>query len=148
MQMKPEDQYRIKELENRITNGELAAMFDYACFYQNRFPDQITPDIADKIIAYYTACMDNGDLTAALNLGTMYYVGEYVRQDYQKAIALYEKATASDVYETQVRAWCNLGYCYYYGRDIPVDNENRFHNARAIYGIGKKNCIGFLRCKE
>ena len=145
MQMKQEDQYRIKELENRIANGELAAMFDYACLYQNQFPEYITPAIADKIVAYYTACMENGDLTAALNLGAMYYVGEHIKQDYQKAIALYEKATASETLETQVRAWCNLGYCYYYGRDIPVDNERAFNcymraallrDANALYKIG------------
>ena len=66
-------------------------------------------------------------MTAAINLGAMYYGGEHIQRDYKKAIELYERATQSDDYGTKVRAWCNLGYCYYYGRDIPVDDEKAFN---------------------
>lgn len=64
--------------------------------------------------------MEAGNLTAALNLGALYYEGNFIERDFKKAIHLYELATESDDNETRVRAWCNLGYCYYYGRDISV----------------------------
>ncbi len=145
MKMSQEIKYKFKELENRIKNGELDAMFEYAGLYQDSFPDSITPAIADKMVSYYTACMDAGNMTAALNLGAMYYGGEHIQQNYRKAIRYYEMATTSDDYGTQVRAWCNLGYCYYYGRDIPVDDEKAFNcymhavllrDANALYKVG------------
>ena len=40
-------------------------------------------------------------------------------KDYEKAISLYEKSASLG----NVTALSNLGYCYYYGRSIPVDKE-------------------------
>ena len=101
--------------------------------------------------------MKAGNLTAALNLGAMYYGGEFIPRDFRKAIKYYEQATESDDYETQIRAWNNLGYCYYYGRDIPVDDEKAFncymraavqHDANALYKIGDMYRYGRYVAKE
>lgn len=43
----------------------------------------------------------------------------YNAKDYEKAISLYEKSASLG----NVTALSNLGYCYYYGRSIPVDKE-------------------------
>ena len=145
MKIQKEEAFRIKALEKRIKNGELEAMFDYAQLYLTRYPEEITDEIAGRIVKYYEACMEAGDLAAALNLGAMYYGGEFVPHDFKKAKELYERATQSEDYETQVRAWCNLGYCYYYGRDMDVDNEKAFNcymhaalmrDSNALYKIG------------
>lgn len=43
----------------------------------------------------------------------------YQAGDYETAVAYYKKAAAAG----NVTALSNLGYCYYYGRSIPVDKE-------------------------
>lgn len=145
MKLTQEENFRIKVLEEQIQDGDLEAMFDYAQLYINRFPEEVTDEIAQKIVNYYEICMNVGNLTAALNLGAMYYSGEFIPRDFKKAKELYEQATKSDDYETQVRAWCNLGYCYYYGRDMEVDDEKAFNcymraallrDANALYKVG------------
>ncbi|MGO2758855.1 tetratricopeptide repeat protein [Psychrobacter sp.] len=51
---------------------------------------------------------------AKYNLGTMYYGGEGVRQDYQKALELYQLAAN----QGDVDAQYNLGYMYDNGKGI------------------------------
>ena len=145
MKMSKEDKYKVKILEKRIGDGDLEAMMEYAQMFQCRFQEEVTDDIARKMVKCYEACMEAGNLTAALNLGAMYYSGEFISRDFKKAILYYEKATESDDDDTALRAWSNLGYCYYYGRDIPVDDEKAFncymraaiqHDANALYKIG------------
>lgn len=145
MKMTKKDRYRIKILEKRIADGDLESMMEYAQRYQCNYPEEVTPEIAQKIVRCYETCLEAGDLTAALNLGAMYYEGEFIPRDFRKAIKYYEQATESDDEKTQEWAWNNLGYCYYYGRDIPVDDEKAFNcymraaiqrNANALYKIG------------
>ena len=145
MKMTKKDKYRIKVLEKRIADGDLEAMMEYAELYQGKYREEVTPDIAQKMVKCYKTCIEAGDLTAALSLGAMYYGGEFIPRDFKKAIKYYEQATESDDEETQLWAWTNLGYCYYYGRDIPVDDEKAFNcymraaiqkNANALYKIG------------
>ena len=145
MKMSTNDKYRIKVLEKRIADSDLEAMMEYAELYLCKFPEEVTPAIAQKMVKCYEICMDAGNLTAALNLGAMYYEGNFIPRNFRKAIKYYEKATQSDDEETQIRAWSNLGYCYYYGRDIPVDDEKAFNcymraavqrDANALYKIG------------
>lgn len=143
--MSVDDKYRIAVLEKRIANDDLDAMMEYAQLYQIKFPEEVTPAIAQKMVKCYETCMNAGNLTAALNLGAMYYGGEFIPRNFRKAIKFYEQAAQSDDEETQLRAWTNLGYCYYYGRDIPVDDEKAFNcymraaiqrDANALYKVG------------
>ena len=69
----------------------------------------------------------------------------------------YEQATQSDDEDIQIRAWSNLGYCYYYGRDIPVDDEKAFNcymraavqrDANALYKIGDMYRYGRYVAKD
>ena len=145
MKTSKKDKYRIKVLEKRIADGDLESMMEYAQLYHCKFPEEVTPAIAQKIVKCYETCLEAGDLTAALNLGAMYYEGNFIPRDFKKAIKYFEQATESDDEEIQIRAWNNLGYCYYYGRDIPVDDEKAFNcymraaiqrDANALYKIG------------
>lgn len=157
MKMSKTDKYHIKVLEKRIADGDLDAMMEYAQSYHCRFPEYVTPEIAQKIVRCYETCLDAGNLTAALNLGAMYYEGNFIPRDFRKAIKYYEQATESDDDETQIRAWNNLGYCYYYGRDIPVDDEKAFNcymraavqrDANALYKIGDMYRYGRYVAKD
>ena len=55
---------------------------------------------------------DHGDFEALNYIGTMYYSGRILEQDYFKAKELYEKASK----EGSTQALINLGYIYYYAR--------------------------------
>lgn len=157
MRLSRKGKFRIKILEKRIDDGDLEAMMEYAKLYQGKYREEVTPEIAQKILRCYETCIDAGNLTAALNLGAMYYGGEFIPRDFKKAIKYYEQATESDDKETQLRAWTNLGYCYYYGRDIPVDDEKAFncymraairHDANALYKIGDMYRYGRYVAKD
>ena len=157
MKMSNKDKYRIKVLEKKIASDDLEAMMEYAELYHGKFPEEVTPAIAKKMVTCYETCLEAGNLTAALNLGAMYYEGNFIPRDFRKAIKYYEQATASDDEEIQIRAWNNLGYCYYYGRDIPVDNEKAFNcymraavrrDANALYKIGDMYRYGRYVAKD
>ena len=157
MKMTADDKYRIVVLEKRIADGDLDAMMEFAQAYHCDFPEYVTPDIAKKIVTCYKTCLDAGNLTAALNLGAMYYEGNFIPRNFRKAIRYYEQATQSDDKETQLRAWTNLGYCYYYGRDIPVDDEKAFNcymraavqrDANALYKVGDMYRYGRYVAKD
>lgn len=47
----------------------------------------------------------------------LYYTGRHFKQDFAKAYELYEVAARAG----QIRAICNVGYCWYYGRHQPKD---------------------------
>lgn len=157
MKMSNSDKYRIKVLERGIAHGDLDAMSEYAEMYQIKYPEEVTPAIAQKMVHCYETCIDAGNLTAALNLGAMYYSGVFIPRDFKKAMRYYEQATASDDEDIQIRAWFNLGYCYYYGRDIPVDDEKAFNcymraavrrDANALYKIGDMYRYGRYVAKD
>ncbi len=74
----------------------------------------------------------------------------YQQGDYETAVKLYRKSAAMG----NVVALSNLGYCYYYGRSIPVDKEKAktfweqaaiFGDIAAIYKLGDMYRFGDLK---
>lgn len=127
------------ELEYYISEENYDMVFEWGC----RFHDEVNcPQILQKVVEAYTLCMNNGNTDAALNLGTYYYMGRYVQQDYQKAYELYKIAADAG----SLRAICNVGYCYYYGRHQQVDYAKAyeyfvkgallFDDANCLYKLG------------
>ena len=57
MKMTREDKYRIKVLKKKISAGDLDAMMEYAQMYQNKFPEEVTPAVAKKMVRCYKICM-------------------------------------------------------------------------------------------
>lgn len=49
----------------------------------------------DKVRECYEICAEQGNTTAALNLGTLYYNGTSIPQDFKKAAYYYEIAAAA-----------------------------------------------------
>lgn len=107
------------------------------------------PETIRKVIECYTMCLEQNMPVAALNLGTFYYTGRGVEQDYGKAYALYKIAADAG----ELRAICNCGYCFYYGRHQAVDYAEAFrffslgallHNdANCLYKLGDMYLNGY-----
>ena len=107
------------------------------------------PDTIRKVIECYTLCVEQNMPVAALNLGTFYYLGRGVDQDYKKAYELYKLAADAG----ELRAICNCGYCFYYGRHQAVDYAEAFrffslgallyNDANCLYKLGDQYLNGY-----
>lgn len=124
-------------------NGNVDAQVDWATWRSVHNSDTpLNSEEVKRVVSFYEAGTLRNNSTAYLNLGAMYYTGEYVEQDYGKAVELYERA--AELGETQ--ALCNLGYCYYYGRHTETNYEKAFmcfiqaalfdNNCNAFYKLG------------
>ncbi|MCL2340009.1 MAG: sel1 repeat family protein [Actinomycetia bacterium] len=108
--------------------------------------NSVTAGEADTCLKYLNTLAEKDDPEALLSLGALYYtgLGDFVPQDYKKAMTFYQKAAeASELKD----GWAlnNLGYCYYYGRDGVVDYQKAFScfaqaatfgNPNAMYKLG------------
>ncbi|MCD8317235.1 MAG: sel1 repeat family protein, partial [Eggerthellaceae bacterium] len=83
------------------------------------------PRVTDILILCYKMGIQQGSGNCANSLGALYYKGEFVEQDFQKACELYE--LAADLGDLQ--GIINLGYIYEYGRT----GEPDFNKAFALY---------------
>ena len=140
------DQEDLLEVEELIANGDYDGMYGWA--YEHHERDDVSQIMA-KVVQCYEECIRQNMPLAALNLGTLYYEGRYVRQDYQKAFELYK--IAADAGES--KAISNLGYCYYYGRHQEVDYDKAyeyflkgallFDDANCLYKLGDMYLQGY-----
>lgn len=110
----------LDEVEFYIKDEDYDAIFDWAWEHHECVDSQ---KVMDKVRECYEICVEHNNPTAALNLGTLYYNGISVPQDFVKAAHYYEIAAAAG----ERRALCNLGYCYYYGRHQEVDYEKAYY---------------------
>lgn len=135
----------LDEVNYYIEQEEWDEVFEWACDNHD-CPDET---ISRKVIECYKLCSQHDIPEAALNLGTFYYTGKIVEQDYQKAYELYKIAADAGV----LRAICNCGYCFYYGRHQEVDYEKAheyfslgalLHNdANCLYKLGDLYLNGY-----
>lgn len=65
---------------------------------------------------------DRGDAACANYLGALYYMGDFVPQDYRRAKELYELADSKGL----IQATINLGYIYEYGRVGEPDHARAY----------------------
>lgn len=114
-----DDKSDVNEADEYLKNGESELAFYWACNHHERID---SPEIMERVVKCYEMCMNEGNPRAALNLGTLYYVGTYLKRDYKKAAELYEAAAKAG----ELRAICNLGYCYYYGRHCKADFKKAY----------------------
>lgn len=116
----------IENLKAKCENGDVYAMEELATFYTQDHPELIEGDMINLLITYYQRAIESGISRAALNLGALYYNGVFVKQDYKKAMELYQIASEGDDSNIVSIALCNLGYCHYYGRDTKIDYAKAF----------------------
>ncbi len=128
------DYYDIEEVNRCIKEEDWDEVLDWAIEHS----EIENPAIVDKVIECYRLCAENNMPEAALNLGTYYYNGVYLKQDFKEAYRLYKiAADAGDL-----RAICNCGYCFYYGRHQAVDYKEAYHwfSLGALL-FGDPNCL-------
>ena len=87
-------------------------------------PKRLPAPLAAFIVAIYELEIDAGNPRAMNDLGALYYGGDRgFEQDFTKAVRLYRMAAERGERHAQE----NLGYCYYYGRNMERDYEKAFH---------------------
>lgn len=138
-----EDEF--EEIDYYIQVEDWDEVLEWAC--ENHDCQQ--EHIVKKVFECYELCLKQGMPVAALNLGTLYYSGKFIRQDYQKAFELYKIAADAG----EVRAICNCGYCFYYGRHQEIDyaeafkyfslGASLFNDANCLYKLGDMYLNGY-----
>jgi hypothetical protein len=67
----------------------------------------------------YRARAEHGDTNAQYRLGSLYYYGKGVPQDYPEAVRWYRKPADQGIAKAQYA----VGYCYFHGRGVPQDSD-------------------------
>lgn len=103
----------IAEYEEYVHDVDLENLLAWACKHHDETQSDL---IESHVIKAYEFCVEKKyDLkVSALNLGAKYYCGIAIEQDYNKAAEYYKIAADAG----SIRAACNLGYCFYYGRHV------------------------------
>lgn len=87
-------------------------------------PQKLPPFLIDYITLLYQTEVADDNNEAMNDLGAVYYDGHRgFEQSFAKAVYYYNMAAEHGNRQAQE----NLGYCYYYGRNMPVDYEKAFH---------------------
>lgn len=87
-------------------------------------PGPLPKMIRDLIEKLLNEAFEAGNPDAMNAIGAQYYDGSRgFSQDFTKAVECYKIAAENGSRQAQE----NLGYCYYYGRNMPVDYEKAFH---------------------
>lgn len=107
-----------QELDQYIEDED----WDSVLYWAIEHHDTTDQDVADRVMEAYELCIEQDMPVAYLNLGTFYYNGVFVEQDFKKAYELYKVAADAG----ELRAICNCGYCFYYGRHQTVDYKEAF----------------------
>ena len=112
-------------------------------------PADFPPEAIDTIELLFKTAFEAGNAEAMNDLGAQYYDGSRgFEQDYTKAVNYYRLAAQNGSRQAQE----NLGYCYYYGRNMPVDYEKAFHyfalgafdgHLISLYKIGDMYAAGY-----
>ena len=78
---------------------------------------------------------DHGDAIDELRLGSMYYSGQGLPQDYAEALRWYRKAADQE----DAKAQYDIGSMYYDGRGVPQDSAEavRWYRLAAELGLAK-----------
>ena len=89
-------------------------------------------DDANDFIAPVLAAADNGNATAQALVGTMYYYGYGLNQDYNKAFFWYELAAEFG----EVSAQATLGRMYYLGHAVRQDlvQAHKWYDIASVNG--------------
>lgn len=140
-----DDEDEFDNIDYYIETEDWYEVLDWACYNH----DSPFEHVIRKVIECYEICLEQDMPVAALNLGTFYYNGRYVKQDYKKAFELYKMAADNG----ERRAICNCGYCFYYGRHQEIDygeaykyfsiGASLFNDANCLYKLGDMYLNGY-----
>lgn len=126
------------------TTRDEDSFFIFWCENRERIHDAalMSDEVAEMLLLGFKLAITNGSALAMNCLGALYYMGDIVEQDYEKAAELYERAMDAGCYQSII----NLGYIYEYGRIGKPDHDKayRFYSlaaalapsSEAIYKLG------------
>lgn len=139
---------RVKQFLNEMANVAFSASEDefaeFAAINRNKIREMAdyAPEVAEMLVLCYRVGISNGSSACMNDLGAMYYMGDLVEQDYQKAAELYEMAADAGCYQSVI----NLGYIYEYGRTGEADHMKAYQwysyaaalnpSSEAVYKLG------------
>jgi len=120
----------------------ILGMFVLPAFPQDEPPPntEITSEALDEI-AGMAKRAEQGDASAQVNLGSMYYYGQIVPQDYKEALRWY----LASAEQGDATAQFNMGVIYYKGQGVNQDYKEAVRwyraaaeqgDASAQYGLG------------
>ena len=112
-------------------------------------PEKLPSAVRGLVITLFDEAFARGNADAYNDLGAQYYDGSRgFEQDFTKSVEYYKLAAEKGSRQAQE----NLGYCYYYGRNMPVDYEKAFHyfalgafdgHLISLYKIGDMYASGY-----
>ena len=125
----------LKRVQRQLADAALSTMNDVDSFYNYwqenkesiRDAAQLSPTIKEMLVLGFRMAISVGSAASMNCLGALYYMGDVVEQDYQKAAELYELAMDNGCYQSII----NLGYIYEYGRIGKPD----YHKAYEYYSM-------------
>ena len=98
----------------------------------------------DTDITILEAQSDEGNSDAKFYLGTLYYIGRGMNQDFNKAIELFEEASDGG----NVSATFNLGIIYAKGRGVDIDEKKAFDYYKNCLLYTSDRCRRIERCRS
>ena len=105
--------------------GDIEAQYTVArhVFYELE-PGKKEKELIEKAVMYYRNAAMNGYFhgIAAEELGTLYYEGKYIEQDYQKAVMWFR----TSINKLLPIGYFKLGQCFYYGHGVEQDYAKAF----------------------
>ncbi|MDR0854631.1 MAG: sel1 repeat family protein [Clostridiales Family XIII bacterium] len=136
------DKYQYKLLMELAAYGDTQAMAELTEFLCMQKDSDLFPEQKAMVFDYLLKLADDENPRAMLQLGVIFYNGTMGQeQNYTEARKWYERAAnGGDDW-----AQCNLGYFYYYGREVEVDYEIAYdyftksayqNNPNALYKLG------------
>lgn len=120
------------------------SFFVFWCENRERIRDaaQMSDEVAEMLLLGFKLAITNGSALSMNCLGALYYMGDIVEQDYEKAAELYERAMDAGCYQSII----NLGYIYEYGRIGKPDHDKAYQlyslaaalspSSEALYKLG------------
>lgn len=120
------------------------SFFIFWCENRERIRDaaQMSDEVAEMLLLGFKLAITNGSALSMNCLGALYYMGDIVEQDYEKAAELYERAMDAGCYQSII----NLGYIYEYGRVGKPDYDKAYQfyslaaalapSSEALYKLG------------
>lgn len=128
--------------QHAITEPETFAAWvgaNHERIYRSAYLDQT---VIDALVLGYKMGIATGDADCMNDLGALYYMGEIVPQDYDRAAELYTMAADNGCYQSII----NLGYIYEYGRTGTPDPQAAYRcyalaaalapSSEALYKLG------------
>jgi TPR repeat protein len=123
----------LRSLCEKKDHQAMLVLANYYFYDQNK--QDLSSEVFEMIFNYYQELAESGNSQAMATLGTMYYEGVNIPQDFKLAKYWCEQSSKKE----NPLGLIYLGYCYYYGRNIPQDFKKSYHLFEKAAFLGHHN---------